>query len=98
MTVVPGLASEPGGDTEVTSTRPRAATAVMRPKVMAVPLLSAIEPAIIPAIPSTKTHSTTRRTRRGLIFGRPDAGAASSVPSVSTERGAVVVIAPAACT
>ncbi len=89
----PLLASDPGGDTDVTSTSPRAATAVMSPKVMAVPLLSAIDPTIIPAMPSTNTTSTTRRTRRGLSFGRAPAGDGSVV-----DRDAAAVIAPAACT
>ena len=44
----------------------RMATAVTTPKVMAAPLFSAIELAIIPAMPATQTTATTLRMAPAL--------------------------------
>ena len=61
----PGRASEPGGATDVTRMRPTAPMAVMSPAVTATPLLSLMEPTIIPTTPATNTSQTRRRMVRG---------------------------------
>ena len=58
-------AKAPGSATAVTRISPTAAAAVTRPKVMATPLLSAMEPMIMPAIPPTNTAMTSQRMVRG---------------------------------
>ena len=59
-----------GGDTAVTSTMHRTATAVIIPAVMAAPVRSAIDATIIPAIPRTQVASTMRRIQRGAMRDR----------------------------
>ena len=67
----------------MTRIRPTAATAVISPNVMAMPLLSAIEPTIMPPMPRTNTTSTSRTTASRM------ADAATQVdrrPSPRTQR------------
>jgi hypothetical protein len=53
----------------VATIRHSTATAVTNPAVRAAPLLSAIDDTIIPAMPSTQTAMTTRRTAPGDTTG-----------------------------